>query len=50
VFRTDIENSLNGGHFLTDNTEFFIEEKELENLIGHKNEYETIKQESVQPA
>ena len=51
VFRTDIENSPNGGQFLTDNAEFFIEEKELADLIeNHKNEHETFKQESVQSA
>ena len=51
VFRTDIENSPNGGQFLTDSAEFFIEEKELADLIeNHKNEHETFKQESVQSA
>ena len=51
VFRTDIENSPSGGQFLTDSAEFFIEEKELADLLeNHKNEYETFNQESIQSA
>ena len=51
VFRTDIENSPNGGMFLTDNAEFFIEEKELTDLIeNHTKEHKNSAQESVQSA
>ena len=33
VFRTDMENSPTGGKFFLDNAEFFIEEKELLDLL-----------------
>ena len=35
VFRTDIENSPTGRQFLSDNAEFFIEEKELLRIENH---------------
>ena len=48
VFRTDTENSPTGRYFLMDNAEFFIEEKELVDLIeNHENEHESFTQESV---
>ena len=42
VFRTDVENSPNGGQFLTDSAEFFIEEKELADLTENVDRQDSI--------